>query len=201
MGSTTLQAAAALVTPPTRSPRLDQRLRKGTEASVKYFIPGIVEKRRGSAIYSVGLVQLSGLYTNAKSRYKYPQPPSSPGNLDFFFFFFLSFLSSSFPYLHASLGKIYTDMFNVNNHNFTTHLQMKSTGKGGETRVPFMITLETLMLALAITATILRTRLRRRSMGRLRVEDWCCIGATVRTSPRLPGWNQKGQLFFNYLWK
>lgn len=142
-----------------------------------------MEKRRGSAIYRVGLVQLSGLYTNAKSRYKYPQPPSSPGNLDFLFFFFLPF-----PYLHASLRASLANMeihtANASNrHNFNSTHQMKShhaTGGTGETRVPFMITLEAIMLGLAITATILRTRLRRRSMGRLRVEDWCCIGATVR---------------------
>lgn len=58
-----------------------------------------------------------------------------------------------------------------------------TTSTSGETRVPFMITMETLMLGLAIAATTLRTYLRRRSMGRLRVEDWCCVGATVRALP------------------
>lgn len=54
--STTLQAALS-GTPPTRSPsRFDQRLRKGIGALVNYFIPGIVEKSKGSYIYSVGLV-------------------------------------------------------------------------------------------------------------------------------------------------
>lgn len=65
-----------------------------------------------------------------------------------------------------------------------------------------MITMETLMLGLAILATTLRTYLRRRSVGRLRLEDWCCVGATVRAPLRLgPIRRQAEMVFSNGLWK
>lgn len=73
-------------------------------------------------------------------------------------------------------------METVSKRSYSTPILNMPTQRAGtgETRVPFMITMEILMLGLAITASTLRTRLRWRSVGRLRVEDWCCIGATVR---------------------
>lgn len=53
-----------------------------------------------------------------------------------------------------------------------------------ENRAPYMIGMEIAMLVVAMAATVMRTCLRKRSVGRLRMEDWCCIGATVRTPPR-----------------
>lgn len=161
---------------------------------VEYFIPGIVEKRKGSVIYSVGLVQLSGLRKKKKSRYKYLQPPSSRINPDFFSYLLRSERA-------RQIWRVFRNAI-IRTRSVPTKMQSTHTSGSGETRVPFMITMEVLMLGLSITTTAIRTRLRRRSVGRLRVEDWCCVGATVRAlTPSTLGPDWKNGHPSNYWWK
>lgn len=49
-------------------------------------------------------------------------------------------------------------------------------------RAPLLLGVEISLLMLAFLATALRTGLRKTTMGRIRMEDWCCIGATVRSA-------------------
>ncbi|KAI5845875.1 hypothetical protein DFP73DRAFT_624790 [Morchella snyderi] len=46
-------------------------------------------------------------------------------------------------------------------------------------RAPLLLGVEISLLVLAFLATALRTGLRKTTMGRIRMEDWCCIGATI----------------------
>ncbi|KAH8151400.1 uncharacterized protein LAJ45_04604 [Morchella importuna] len=46
-------------------------------------------------------------------------------------------------------------------------------------RAPLLLGVEISLLMLAFLATALRTGLRKTTMGRIRMEDWCCIGATI----------------------
>lgn len=133
-----------------------------------------MEKRKGSVIYSVGLVQLSGLRRKKKSRdtnicslHRLQETP---------IFFSLICFAPSEP---RQIRRLFRNVI-IPTRSVPTKMQSSSASGSGETRVPFMITMEVLMLGLSITTTAMRTRLRRRSVGRLRVEDWCCVGATVR---------------------